>query len=176
MTNLIMLDVDGVLTDGRKVYDNQGLPIFKSFFDKDFTALKELAASDYEIIWVSGDDFVNKALAANRNYKFVSARGKCKGSLAKELVLQKCYSKVISVGDDVFDLPMAQYSDVFYYPRNASWRIAKEARNYPNCKFIELECNGGEGVIPAIAKLELFNSSFESIKESIEKLDRLEKF
>ena len=39
---LIIFDVDGVLTDGKKAYGVNGEKLFKSFGDIDFTAIKIL--------------------------------------------------------------------------------------------------------------------------------------
>jgi hypothetical protein len=37
---LLALDVDGVLTNGRKIYGESGTPVYKEFNDRDFTAIK----------------------------------------------------------------------------------------------------------------------------------------
>ena len=42
MIKLLILDVDGVLTDGKKVYGKEGTGLYKTFCDKDFTAIKRL--------------------------------------------------------------------------------------------------------------------------------------
>ena len=41
---LLILDVDGVLTDGKKYYDNTGKVLLKTFCDRDFTAIKKIKA------------------------------------------------------------------------------------------------------------------------------------
>ena len=40
MIKLIILDVDGVMTDGKKYYDRDGNVMMKNFCDKDWTAVK----------------------------------------------------------------------------------------------------------------------------------------
>ena len=50
---LAILDVDGVLTDGKKTYDNTGLCIYKTFCDKDFTAIKKLKALGISVCFLS---------------------------------------------------------------------------------------------------------------------------
>ena len=42
MIKLIILDIDGVLTDGRKYYGVDGIPFAKTYCDKDFTAIKRM--------------------------------------------------------------------------------------------------------------------------------------
>jgi len=173
---VFFIDVDGVLTDGKKTYDETGLPRFKVFGDKDFTALKELSAAGFQVVWVSGDDFINKAVAKNRNYIFISARGKCKGELIKEFIGNTSYDRIISVGDDVFDLPMALHSHHFYIPKDAYWRLFDAGRIYPNCIFETLTTAGGQGVIVEIAKNELSRTDFQDLLVKIEALDKAENF
>ena len=42
MIKLVILDIDGFLTDGRKYYNAEGMPFIKTYCDKDFTAIKRL--------------------------------------------------------------------------------------------------------------------------------------
>ena len=49
---LIIFDVDGVLTDGKKIYDTRGQKISKSFGDLDFTAIKILQSFGFKVIWL----------------------------------------------------------------------------------------------------------------------------
>ena len=75
---LVVLDIDGILTDGKKYYDQSGMPFAKTYCDKDFTAIKRLRGAGINVCFLSGDENVNKAMAENRNIDFYSARGKDK--------------------------------------------------------------------------------------------------
>jgi 3-deoxy-D-manno-octulosonate 8-phosphate phosphatase (KDO 8-P phosphatase) len=66
MVKLLILDVDGVLTDGRKYYDSSGLATHKTFCDKDFTAIKKFKSIGCEVIFLSGDKNINEKIAENR--------------------------------------------------------------------------------------------------------------
>ena len=55
MIKLLILDVDGVLTDGKKYYDNTGLAKYKTFCDKDFSAIKKFKSAGVEVIFLSGE-------------------------------------------------------------------------------------------------------------------------
>ena len=44
MIKLVILDVDGVMTDGTKYYDRDGKVVLKVFCDKDWTAIKRFRA------------------------------------------------------------------------------------------------------------------------------------
>ena len=74
MRNLIILDVDGVLTDGKKYYDQSGKAVMKTFCDLDFTAIKKFKSRGDYVIWISGDSF-NEAVARNRDIDFYYSRG-----------------------------------------------------------------------------------------------------
>jgi 3-deoxy-D-manno-octulosonate 8-phosphate phosphatase KdsC-like HAD superfamily phosphatase len=173
---LFLVDVDGVLTNGRKVYGGDGMPAYKEFYDKDFTALKELTAAGYRIVFVSGDDFINKQIAKNRGYEFVSARGKNKGELAEALInsSMNTFIKVLAVGDDIFDLEMLPYVDSFYLPSNAHWRLLELAQGSE--KMSVLDARGGEGIILEIGKKELKETKLEEITGKILELDAAEVF
>ena len=52
MIKLIILDVDGVMTDGKKYYDRDGKVVLKNFCDKDWTAIKRFRALPAEAVCV----------------------------------------------------------------------------------------------------------------------------
>lgn len=107
LVKLLVLDVDGVLTDGRVVYDDQGREI--KFFDvRDGHGLKLLQRGGVEVAWLSG-----RGSQANR----VRAQ-----ELGVERLIEKCLVKlpalqelmaacavtpeqVAYMGDDLIDLP-----------------------------------------------------------------------
>ena len=105
MRNLIILDVDGVLTDGKKYYDQSGKAVMKTFCDLDFTAIKKFKSRGDYVIWISGDSF-NEAVARNRDIDFYYYRGEEKADYLD--MFSEKYNcdkeQMIYVGDDVFDL------------------------------------------------------------------------
>ena len=54
---LLILDIDGVLTDGTKVYDVDHKPVYKKFMCKDITAIKRFIAAGVKVIMISGDNY-----------------------------------------------------------------------------------------------------------------------
>ena len=46
---LILIDVDGIMTDGTKIYNEDHEVIYKKFCDLDFTAIRRLMASDVNV-------------------------------------------------------------------------------------------------------------------------------
>ena len=66
MIKLLILDIDGIMTEGNKLYDRSGLCKFKFFNDKDWTAIKLFRCHDVDVCFLTGDDF-NLDIAKNRN-------------------------------------------------------------------------------------------------------------
>lgn len=105
MIKLVILDIDGVLTDGRKYYGIDGIPYGKTYCDKDFTAIKRIRGSGVHVCFLSGDERVNMAMAKNRNIDFYSARGKDKAEFLEtfEEKYQATQQDMLYIGDDLFD-------------------------------------------------------------------------
>jgi len=139
---LVIIDIDGVLTDGTKIYDKTGLPIYKKFCDKDFTAIKRLKASNVNVCFLSGDQNVNKAMAKKRNVDFFLARTKNKLSFANELMAKyKCTLKeILFIGDDIFDIDLLKKVGFSVATSDASKDVKKV------CNHI-LKSKGGHNAI-----------------------------
>lgn len=142
---LLILDVDGVLTDGTKVYDIDHRPIYKKFMCKDFTAIKRFSAAGVKVIMISGDNY-NKTMAEKRNIDFYCTRDKQDG-LDKSLWLNEFknkyeveYNEMLFVGDDYFDYQMFQKLLYTACPSDSPLTIRDAA-------FIKLKRKGGEGCI-----------------------------
>ena len=74
MINLVILDIDGVMTDGTKVYDESHNVIYKKYCDRDFTAIKRLKDCGVSVCFLSGDKRINEGMAASRNIDFYYSR------------------------------------------------------------------------------------------------------
>lgn len=174
--NLFIVDVDGCLTDGCKTYPSDGLPVYKNFYDKDFTALKEMTAAGFEVVWLSGDDFINQTVATNRGYKFLSARGISKKIIIEDFISEKryCFDRVITIGDDIFDLCLLDIVNHFYLPSDASWRLKLKASIED--KMSVLSASGGKGAISEVASIEISKTDIDQLMPIILKLDQAEKF
>jgi len=142
---LLILDVDGVLTDGTKVYTQKHEPVYKRFRCKDFTAIKRFVAAGVKVIMLSGDNW-NADMARQRNIPFYCTRGKDL-SLDKSVYLSHLEGQynvkrenMAFVGDDFFDLSMFKTLFWTFAPSDAP-RIIKQ-----NCLY-QLNSRGGEGVV-----------------------------
>jgi 3-deoxy-D-manno-octulosonate 8-phosphate phosphatase (KDO 8-P phosphatase) len=149
MIELVILDIDGVMTDGTKVYDRDGKVIAKRFNDKDFTAIKQLKAAGVKVCFLSGDDNVNKKVAEDRNIDFFHSRDE-KGNLNKAIFIQILSEKynvnpdnMVYVGDDYFDLEIIKELDYTFCPADAVSEVQDEV-------YMLLGRRGGEGVIVSL--------------------------
>ena len=170
---LLILDVDGVLTDGTKVYDKDHIPIYKRFKCKDFTAIKRFAATGIKVIMISGDSW-NKPMAHKRNIDFYCTRDKGDG-LDKSIWIdefEKTYgvpkSEMFFIGDDYFDLSMFEKLEWSACPSDAP-KIIRDA-----AAFI-LDSKGGEGCLVELYDLAIEKDVIKSATmEEVIELDKLE--
>ena len=126
---LLILDVDGVLTDGKKYYDNTGKGVYKTFNDRDFTAIKKFKAAGIPTVFLSGDENINAAVAKNRNIPFYHSRpnGKMLDKATFIPLFEKEYniprSKMIYVGDDIFDISIMLSVGYAFCPYDAAKEV-----------------------------------------------------
>lgn len=174
MLKIFLFDIDGVLSNGRKLYDKTGLCIGKEFCDKDFTVLKRLKARDIECIAVTGDPW-NEQIMFNRNIKCINSRGKNKEDFLP--IICKDYGvtsdEVAYIGDDLFDVGLLKAVGIAYCPQDAVLPCFLVSN--------QLFSKGGENVL-----VELFDDlllrgliediPFEQEYKKILSLDEREKF
>jgi 3-deoxy-D-manno-octulosonate 8-phosphate phosphatase (KDO 8-P phosphatase) len=143
--DLLILDIDGVLTNGIKTYDREHRVLSKTFMCKDFTAIKRFTAAGVKVIMISGDEW-NRSMAEKRNIDFYCSRD-TKLSLDKSLHLslfEKKYNipqnKMAFVGDDYFDLQMFEKLKYTFCTSDSPNTIKNHA-------LYVLKSKGGEGVL-----------------------------
>ncbi len=156
MKDVLVLDVDGVFTDGTKIYDNSGYAVMKRFCDHDFTAVKLFQRDKWFVIMMSADALVNQNIANNRDIPFWHSRSQdgsidkvaqMEAMLTKYGILLNDDTRLVYVGDDLFDIPPMEYAI-----RHAGWahcpaNAAEPVRNFVEQHGSVLRTRGGEGVI-----------------------------
>lgn len=111
MIKTVVLDVDGVLTNGRKYCDSDGQTISKGFCDKDWTAIKRFQAIGINVICITGDTF-NESIISNHSVDLLICREDGKyvdKSHFFQYICDKYGStpeEVCVVGDDLYDLQL----------------------------------------------------------------------
>lgn len=127
---LLILDVDGVLTDGSKIYDASGKAVMKRYADQDFTAIKKFKDQGWKVALLSGDKNVNENMAIDRNIDFWHSRGE-DGAFDKAPWLAKLCAHyevapkdAVYVGDDLYDLTImeaiVEAGGTVYCPANSA--------------------------------------------------------
>jgi len=160
---LIIFDVDGVLTDGKKTYDTKGQKISKSFGDLDFTAIKILQSFGFKVVWLSGDEVVNEPLAVIKSIPFYCTRLSDGSNQDKILLLPSILNffslskeQVWFVGDDIFDLNIIRNVGFSSCPANASFLVKREVDLVHNSK-------SGESVASEILELLFDHHQFRDV-------------
>lgn len=93
----VLIDCDGVLTDGALTMDHLGEKMFKRFHTRDVRAIRELIFNGFEVVIVSADDWTGI-------YHFADKVGaevyicRDKGKIP--------FDNFIAIGDDAWDIPM----------------------------------------------------------------------
>lgn len=173
---LLVLDVDGVLTDGKKYYGIDGMPFAKTFCDKDWTSIKRFRALGVDVVFLTGDQKINEAIGKNRNISVYLSRGKNKADFLDQLEQEyKCKRiNMCYVGDDLFDIDIMRSVGYALCPYDSPLLVKQ-------CCNIVLNSVGGNNVIlelfEVLENLELIERvSFEDIMIKIEELDKKENF
>jgi len=154
VVKLIILDLDGVMNDGKKYYDHSGKCVLKQFCDKDFTAIKRLKASRIEVVFLSGDPVINETVANNRNIEFYNARNKPKLTFLTFFKKRFGVSKdeMCFVGDDLFDLPLLKAVGHPYCPLDACHDVLEYIESAHGANNI-IKQPGGHNVIEELYSL-----------------------
>jgi len=172
MIKLLILDVDGVMTDGKKYYDRDGTVRYKTFCDKDWTAIKRFRALGINVLFLTGDAF-NVNIANNRIIDVIVSRDKDKSEYLEDIC--KDYnvtpSEIIFVGDDIFDIGLMKLVKSFC-PKDSPLDV----KNYAQ----ELNINGGQNMIMQLfdylSVKEIPKYDFEEHMKKVYELDAKEKF
>lgn len=135
----ILIDCDGVLTDGKQYIDHTGEKMFLAFHSRDVRAIRELIANGYHVVIVTANDSESvKKFAGKVGADYHYSRDK--GNLP--------YENYIAVGDDAWDLRMLEKAQLAFCPKDAD-----PALKYSNMgKLKMLPVNGGQGVIAELVR------------------------
>ncbi|MEJ2726079.1 MAG: HAD-IIIA family hydrolase [Deltaproteobacteria bacterium] len=145
---LLILDVDGVLTDGRIVLTEHGEEI-KSFHSHDGHGLRMLIQAGVTVVLISGRnsravDFRAKDLGIVEVHQGV----KDKGTLCARIMERKKIAKetVCCVGDDLPDLPLFHYAGMSVAVADAVPELQERAT-------LVTQKGGGQGAVREICEL-----------------------
>ena len=137
---LLVLDVDGVLTDGRIYLDGRGHE-FKVFDTKDGHGMRKAAAAGITICWISGRASPATARRARElgvTHCYQGVRDKALRIEAVRRHLHLTRDEMAAIGDDEPDIPMFQAAALSACPSDA----VPAARRYAS---VVLKSPGGRG-------------------------------
>jgi 3-deoxy-D-manno-octulosonate 8-phosphate phosphatase (KDO 8-P phosphatase) len=145
---LLLLDVDGVLTDGRIVVDHRGREI-KSFDVRDGQGIRLLQRAEIQVGIVSG----RSSSAVNHRAKELGIKLVYQGADDKLVAYEKIKRatglsdlEVAYVGDDLVDLPLLRRVGLAITV-NDCWAELKPACNYVT------QSGGGKGAVREVTEL-----------------------
>ena len=146
MIKLLILDVDGTMTDGKITYSNSGEE-FKSFCVKDGLAIATWIKLGKKVALITGREskiVENRAKELKINYLYQ----KCNNKVQKvQEILDKeslSWDNVAAIGDDLNDYEMLQKSKLGFTPADGSNLLEN---------VIRLKSQGGNGAVREMIEL-----------------------
>jgi 3-deoxy-D-manno-octulosonate 8-phosphate phosphatase (KDO 8-P phosphatase) len=136
----ILIDFDGVLTDGKIYYTHEGKQ-FKGTHTRDVRAIRELISHGYDVIILTASNWPGSHEFAKKTGSEVVV------SKDKKLFADNLNETFIAIGDDVWDLNLIEKSERFFAPKDCDKSLKL------NNKVEIIDCNGGEGVIAELVWL-----------------------
>lgn len=142
MIRLIVLDVDGCLTDGKIIYSSDGSET-KNFNVKDGLAISSWIRMGNHVAIITGRNSKIVETRANElGVKYLFQSIKDKEKVLKELIdsLGLKYYEIGAIGDDLNDFKMLSKVGRSFTPKDG----VKEIRELVDTV---LTCNGGDGAV-----------------------------
>lgn len=152
---LLVLDVDGVLTDGRILLGKDSGISYQAFHVQDGVGLKQLKQNGIEVAIISSRQSESVALRAkelgiSHIYQGVPDKLAAYVQLLQKINLTDPF--VAYCGDDIPDLPVMERVGLSIVPANAHWQV-KQGAGWQTAK------EGGEGAVREVCDLLLFSKS-----------------
>ena len=146
--NLLVLDVDGVMTDGKIIIDDNGREI-KNFDVKDGHGLKILMRYDIDVVLLTG----RKSAVVEHRARDLGIREVHQGILNKLEVFEEIVQKrvlrlenIAFIGDDIVDIPLLKKVGF-------SVAVADAAEDVKKCVDYVTKKRGGDGAVREVCEL-----------------------
>jgi 3-deoxy-D-manno-octulosonate 8-phosphate phosphatase KdsC-like HAD superfamily phosphatase len=134
----VLIDCDGVLTDGKLYMAADGSKMFKAFHTRDIRAIREFVARGFEVVIVTADDWPGvQHFAAKVGAELCVMRDKANLAPMFE-------GPYIAIGDDAWDAPMLRGAALAFAPEGAHVSVT----SIPG--IVLVGCRSGEGVVAAV--------------------------
>jgi len=145
---LLILDVDGTMTNGKITYSNSGEE-FKSFCVKDGLAIASWIRLGRSVAIITGRESKIVERRANElGIEFFYQKVKDKAGKAEEIFekLNISWENVVAIGDDLNDYSMLKMAKQSFAPNNAVEYIKQSVNTV-------LSAKGGEGAVREMIEL-----------------------
>ena len=143
---LVVLDVDGVLTDGRLIYGPEGESL-KSFHVRDGMAIATLRQCGIKVAIISGRDSAplrTRLAELNVERSVLGCRDKATALKALQTELSLAPEQTLCMGDDLADIPMRSFAAIFAAPSDAADEV-REVADWLTTR------RGGHGAVREVA-------------------------
>ena len=141
MITSLVLDCDGVLTDGKQYIGSDGRKMFKAFHTRDIKAVRYLVHRGIAVYVISADSWPGADAWCDRvGAVFVYARDKLVA--IRDLGFDP--SETAMIGDDAWDVQALKYVEHRYCPRDAEMVV----KAIPGMQVLPIK--GGKGVVSAL--------------------------
>lgn len=144
---LLVLDVDGVLTDGKLYYNDDG-SILKSFNVRDGIAIKFLQSVGIKTAFLSGgskESTIQRAQSLNIDKCLFGIKNKKLALKSIQLELDILPENTAFIGDDLNDIPVFESVNLFITTADSAIGMKKKAHLVLNRK-------GGDGAVREFAE------------------------
>ena len=139
----VVLDCDGVLTNGKQYIDPDGEKLFKAFHSRDIKALRWLVAQGLDVVVISADDWDGAPTWCERvGIRFIHARDKLQAIKDEGFAPDE----TIMVGDDAWDVQALNYVDYPFCPYDAEPVVRKLDG------MVRLAVPAGRGVVAGLVR------------------------
>ena len=148
---LLVSDIDGVMTDGRLIFDDNGIES-KFFHTQDGMGIVMALKSDIKIAVISGSN--SKAIKSRfdkfKHYNFEDLMLGEENKMPVILTLLEKYGlkqdEVAYIGDDLIDLKVMKYVGLSFSPKDAVYEAKKIAN-------IVVDRKGGYGAVRVVVDM-----------------------
>lgn len=148
MIKVVFFDIDGVLTNGKMMVDDNGRE-YKTLDFRDIDAIYDLYRKGYVLGFITGEDTPIVQFFKNRlphHYFFAG----CKNKLAKVKEVMELVGvtaeEVCYIGDSKHDLEVIQFVGFGVAPKNGHDVVKSASR-------LVLQTAGGDGAVQELAEL-----------------------
>ena len=132
----VILDLDGVLTNGKQYIDTEGNKLFKAVSARDKMALRRLIAKGCRVVILTADDWSGARIWFEElGCEFIVSK--------KKETLPLPFHEAIGVGDDIHDIGWLEKCHLKYVPEDANQRLT----------FVRLNTKGGAGIVCEVEQL-----------------------